>query len=67
MIRIGEVSIRLCDHHNPGFGYAVRILDEYGRKLLDTSHDPATGVELFEFRQALRVVTYYAAAGQVQP
>lgn len=55
-----EVSIRLCDALNPGFGYALRVTRR-GVVLLATTLDPVTGEHL-TLDAALRVALAYAPA-----
>jgi hypothetical protein len=56
---IGDVSISLCDHLNPGFGYQVKITDDRGNVLLFSGRDPQTGKDLLTYADALVVASYY--------
>lgn len=63
-----DVSISLCDHMNPGFGYQMRITNALnGEELLFTSVHPATGRDLLTYDECLDVANMYRAAPQTGP
>ena len=63
MTKIGNVSVSLCDHLNPGFGYQIRVTDINGKDLAFTSRCPVTGADLLDITLALKVAAYYVRVG----
>lgn len=63
-----EVTISICDHLNPGFGYQMRITDgRTGETVLFTSKSPTTGQPLLTYEDCLEVAAMYAKPGVAKP
>ncbi len=59
-----EVHIALCDHLNPGFGYAIEITRRE-KQLVFTSRAPDTGKDLQSIADCLRVVAMHVSKDEL--
>ncbi len=68
MNRLIEASFALCDIHNPGLGYQVKVIDAMtNQTLLFTSRDPITGQDLLTARQCVDVIDCFPPPRRPEP